>query len=111
MPSKKKKLETDYQSGLINRIEDLLLGCIILKNDSSYRQGIPDLTILWGPCWAILEVKASEDEPFQPNQEWYLERFNEMSFAACIYPQNEKEVLDALQRSLTVRWQALISQC
>ena len=41
-------LERDYQSHLIKRIKALLPGCVVLKNDSSYLQGIPDLVIFYG---------------------------------------------------------------
>ena len=44
-------------------------------------------------------LTRSANEPYQPNQEYYLEQFGQMSFAAMICPENEKDVLDALQRS------------
>ncbi len=93
-------LERDYQARLIRKLRRLFPGCIILKNDTDYLQGIPDLLILYGRNWAALEVKASEDAPEQPNQEYYVELMGEMSFAAFIYPEVEEEVLYALQRSL-----------
>jgi hypothetical protein len=88
-----------YQTYLINKFRRLFPGCIILKNDSEYMPGIPDLLILFRDRWAMLEVKASEDSSNQPNQEWYVEKLNEMSFASFIYPENEEEVLYDLQRS------------
>lgn len=93
------KRERDYQAGLIDRISMRFPGCFVLKNDEQYIQGIPDLTILYGAVWAVLEVKRSANEPFRPNQEYYLERLNDMGFAAVIYPENEVEVLDAIQRA------------
>ena len=93
------KSERDYQAVLIDRISMRFPGCFVLKNDEQYIQGIPDLTILYGAVWAVLEVKRSGNEPFRPNQEYYLERLNEMGFAAVIYPENEAEVLDAIQRA------------
>lgn len=91
--------ENAYQAKLIRKLKQLFPGCEILKNDSGYRQGILDLTILFGPFWAMLEVKRSEDAPLQPNQGYYVQKLNEMSFAAVIYPENEKEVLAALQEA------------
>lgn len=96
-------LERHYQRGLIKRIKELLPGCFVLKNDPNYIQGIPDLTILYRDRWALLEVKRSEAEYLkdqQPNQDWYVNRLNEMSFSAFIFPENEREVLDALQQAL-----------
>lgn len=92
--------ESDYQSRLIKVLRDMFPGCVILKNDPEYLQGIPDLLILYGDNWAALEVKAYADAPEQPNQDYYVDELNKMSFAAFIYPENEEEVLDALQRSL-----------
>jgi len=91
------KYERDYQPGLIERISMRFPGCYVLKNDEQYLPGIPDLTILYGSNWAVLEVKRSANEKYQPNQEWYLEELGRMSFTATIFPENEEEVLDALQ--------------
>lgn len=93
------KLERQFQSDLIKRIKRILPGCIILKNDPNYLQGIPDLTIFWGHRWATLEVKKSADAPLQPNQDYYVQTMNEMSFSRFIYPENEEEVLHELQQS------------
>lgn len=91
--------EAQYQRGLIERIERAFPGCLVLKNDSGYLQGIPDLLVLWGKHWAMLEVKAHADAPYQPNQEYYLDWCAAMSSAAVIFPENEEEVLSGLQRA------------
>jgi hypothetical protein len=96
-------LESVYQRKLIERLEDRFSGCLILKNDSSYRQGIPDLLVLYKDRWAMLEVKASERAGHQPNQDYYVDLMNEMSFAAFISPENEQVVLDDLQRAFEAR--------
>lgn len=93
-------LEREYQAKLIKKLRDLFPGCMILKNDSSYKQGVPDLIILFGDRWAMLEAKANEKSPYQPNQPYYVEMLNEMSFAAFIHPSNEQDVLSALQQAL-----------
>lgn len=99
------KLENEYKRGLKARIEDRFLDCIVLKNDEQMLQGIPDMTILWGSCYAVLEVKRSETASFRPNQEHYLNRVSEMGgIAFVIYPENETEVLDALQHAFKDRW-------
>lgn len=74
-------------------------GCIVLKNDPNYIQGIPDLSIFWNDKWAMLEVKKEADAPHQPNQDYYVNKANNMSFSRFIYPENKGEVLRELQQS------------
>ena len=97
------RLERDFQSRLIKELKEIFKGCIIMKNDSSYIQGIPDLLILYRDKWAALEVKKSEHAPHRPNQEYYVELMDEMSFASFIYPENKEEVLYELQQTLFCR--------
>ena len=92
-------LESKFQSRLIKRLRDMFPGCLVLKNDADYIQGIPDLTILHGKNWAILEDKASEDAKKRPNQKYYVDKANGMSFARFICPENEEEVLHELQQA------------
>ena len=96
-------LENEYQSKLIKKIKKLIPNSIVLKNDANYMQGIPDLTIFHGDKWAVLEVKKDKDSQHQPNQDYYVGKMNDMSFASFIYPENETEVLDALQRSFDIK--------
>ncbi len=93
-------LESKFQSELIKDLRDLFPGCVVLKNDSGYLQGVPDLLILHRDRWATLEVKRAEDSDRQPNQEYYVDLMNDMSFSAFVYPENKEEVLHALQRAL-----------
>ena len=91
--------ENKYQAKLIKKLEKMFPGCIIMKTNEQHRQGLPDLLILWRSCWAALEVKASILAPSQPNQTHYIEMLDDMSFAAFIHPENEEEVLSALQQA------------
>lgn len=95
--------ENEYAAALKKRIEALLPGCEILKNDANLRQGILDWTILHGKKWAMLEVKAHAKAKERPNQDYFLKKFAKMGFAAKIYPENEEEVLAALQKALAPR--------
>lgn len=97
------KKENEFQPDVIKEIKSRLPGCMVLKNDANYIQGIPDLTVLYKKKWAVLECKKSKDEPYRPNQKRYISKLNEMSFASVIYPENKEEVLNALQRSLQPR--------
>lgn len=91
--------ESEFQSKTIQRIKDMLPECVVLKNDPNYIQGIPDFIILHGPRWAALEFKKSWDSPVRPNQAHYVFKFDSMSFACFVFPENVEEVLRGLQRS------------
>lgn len=93
-------LESDFQRQLIRDLNFLFPGAIILKNDPTYIQGIPDLLILYKDRWGALECKASLKSRAQPNQEYYVSKLNSMSYAAFICPENRKEILDELRRAL-----------
>lgn len=93
------KLERDFQAGLIKELKSLFPGCIVMKNDSSYIQGIPDLLVLHNDKWASLEVKKSANAKKQPNQEYYVGRMNEMSFSSFISPENKEDVLRELRKT------------
>ena len=93
-------LESTYQNKLIKKIKKLLPKCIIHQNDPTRQQGVPDLVIFNGPRWAMLEVKISPTADIQPNQEYWVEAFDEMSYASFIFPENEEVVLNELQQAL-----------
>lgn len=92
-------LENKFQSKLIKEIKKLFPGCIVMKNDSSYIQGIPDLLVLYKDKWASLECKKTANARKQPNQEYYVGLMNKMSFARFISPENKEEILNELQQT------------
>ena len=95
-------LENKFQSKLIKELKKIFPGCIVMKNDSSYIQGIPDLLVLYKNKWASLEVKKSANASKRPNQQYYVDLMNKMSFARFISPENKKEVLDELRKTFKV---------
>lgn len=90
------KLESKFQKELIDEIKERYPGCITLKNDSGYIQGIPDWTILYEDKWAVLEAKKERGAHKQANQEYYVDKLNKMSFSRFIFPENKDEVLEDL---------------
>lgn len=96
-------LESSYQSKLIKKLKKEFPDCVVLKNDPTYIQGLPDLLILKDDKWAALEVKRSKDASHQPNQDYYISKMGKMSYASFIFPENEKEVLDDLRRSFKTK--------
>ena len=92
-------MERDFQAKLIRELKDRFSGCIVMKNDSGYIQGIPDLLVLFNDKWASLECKDNASAKRQPNQEYYVGRMNEMSFSQFICPENKEDVLHELQQA------------
>lgn len=81
--------------------------CIVVRLDSALLQGVPDMGILFeGGFWCFLEAKSSANADRQPNQEFYVQKLNDMCFAAFIFPENEEAVLDELQEEFEIYWAA-----
>ena len=91
--------ESRFQHKLITEIKERFPGSIVMKNDPNYIQGIPDLIILYNNKWASLETKKDKFASHQPNQDYYVDKMNEMSFSRFIFPENKEEVLNDLERS------------
>ena len=104
------KLERDFQPELIKDLKKMFPGCLVMKLDSSYIQGIPDLLILWKDRWAILECKKSANAEKQPNQPYYVDMLNAMSFARFIFPENKEEVLRELYEAFRSRRTTRVSK-
>lgn len=94
--------EIIYQRSLIRKLNLLFPGCFIMRNDPSQTQGILDILILFNDRWAMLETKKASTAAKQPNQEYYVDKFGEMSFASFISPQTEEQVLNDLQLAFGV---------
>lgn len=91
--------EAEFQRKLITEIKDRFQDCVVIKNDADYIQGIPDITVFWGNHWATLECKKSARASHRPNQDYYVDKMNRMSFSAFVYPENMEDVLDDMERS------------
>lgn len=92
-------LESKFQEKLVKDLKKMFPGCIVMKTDPGYLQGIPDLLILHKDKWAALECKRSAKANKQPNQDYYVGKLNDMSFSRFICPQNREEVLNELQQT------------
>lgn len=90
--------ESKFQSDLKKELQGMFPGCMITKLDSGDIQGIPDLLVLYKDKWAVLENKRSVKASHQPNQDYYVDKMNDMSFASFIYPENKDEVLAKLRK-------------
>ena len=88
------RLESGFQDRLVKKLKTILPGCMIFKMEQF--QGIPDLLILYKDNWFSLECKKSISAHHQPNQDYYVDLMNSMSFSRFICPENEQEVLDEI---------------
>ena len=95
------KLESGFQDRLIAEIKEMFPGCMVFKMDQI--QGIPDLLILYGKKWASLENKKSATAKHQPNQDYYVNLMNNMSFSRFIFPENKEEVLNDLRKAFSTK--------
>ena len=95
------KLESTFQKELMDEIREQYPGCVIIKNDPTYIQGFPDWTVFYGDKWAVLEAKREENASKQPNQKYYVDKLNGMSFSRFVYPENKEEVLKDLHMHFT----------
>lgn len=92
-------LENRFKTELIKELKLIFPGCVVIHLDATEIQGIPDILVLYKNKWAALEGKKSYNSPRQPNQEYWVDVLNSMSFAAFIFPENKNEVLYDLQQS------------
>ena len=91
--------ENKFQADLKKELRSRFPGCIVTKLDSADIQGIPDLLVLYKNKWAALEVKKSAAAPHRPNQDYYVEKMNDMSFSRFIYPENKEEIMNELHQT------------
>lgn len=101
--------ESKFEAELVEELLAQYPGAVILKNDSSFFQGIPDRLILYGPRWAAFEAKAYERARHRINQDYYVKLFNDMSYASFVYPENKETFLHELQQALRPRGSARLS--
>ena len=90
------KLESGFQDRLKEELKSIFPGCMIFKMDQV--QGIPDLLVLYKNKWASLENKKSANASRRPNQEYYVELMNKMSFSRFVFPENKDQVLKELKQ-------------
>ena len=91
-------LENRFKTNLIQDLKNLFPGCMVVHLDPNEIQGIPDLLVLYKDKWAALEGKKTVNASVRPNQEYYVNKMNDMSYASFIYPENKEEVLYEISR-------------
>lgn len=92
-----------YKAKLVKELERRFPGCVLLSKSPNDIQGFPDLLLLYEQKWAVLEVKAAMNSDRQPNQAYWVDLYDSMSFGSFIYPENEEEVLNELEQTFRAR--------
>lgn len=92
-------LENKFKTELIKDIKKTLPGSMVFHLDPTECQGIPDLLVLHNDKWAALEGKKNKDASHRPNQDYYVNEMNKMSYAAFVYPENKEVILNELQQT------------
>lgn len=95
--------ESAFERRVVSDIKSWNDNVLVLKNNASMIQGIPDRTVYFADKFAMLEFKKSKDAKHQPNQDWYIDKINSNGgFARFIYPENEEKTLADLKKFLEV---------
>lgn len=103
----RRALESRFQSSVKHELETKYPGCIVRKNPPGQENGFPDLVMYYGPIWAMFECKREKDARKRPNQKWWVERLDEMSFARLIFPENRERVMGELDEFIRGQSRAL----
>ena len=90
--------ESAFVTKFLDKIRKRYPEAIIMKNDANQIQGFPDWDIKHMDKWVSLEFKRSKNASKQPNQAYWVDTLNKMSYASFVYPENEEEVLYEIQR-------------
>ena len=74
-------------------------GCDVFKMRYA-PEGTPDRLFLKEGLWGMLEVKKSEDAPYRPRQKEKIAKYDKMSYARAVYPENWLEIQVELEMML-----------
>lgn len=89
-------LERNFQQKLIKELKNL--GFTVWKNqqNATTETARPDLLVLKGVFWGCLEVKKERLAKHRPLQDVKVLKYNQMSYAAFVYPENKDQIINQL---------------
>lgn len=96
-------LESAFERRLVRELQDRYPGAVVLKNNPNYIQGFPDRLLLVEDFWAAFDAKRERGSNRQPNQAYYIDKLDRMSFGMFVYPENEVEFLTRLDQAIERR--------
>ena len=89
--------ENEFQRKVIKRLKGTFPDCIVMKQDAKYKQGIPDLVVFYKDRYTMLECKKNATAKHQEQQDYYISKFNDWSYASFVYPENVDQVFEELK--------------
>lgn len=89
--------ESDFQAKVIKQLK--AMGLTVVKNQAGpgVPTGFPDITAFGEGIYFCLECKASARAKKQPRQDYWINKLNEWSYAAFIYPSNYDKVMSEIK--------------
>lgn len=89
--------ESDFQAKVIKQLK--AIGLAVVKNQAGpgVPTGFPDITAFGEGIYFCLECKASARAKKQPRQDYWVNKLNEWSYAAFIYPSNYDKVMSEIK--------------
>lgn len=96
-------LERKFKKKVIEELHDIYPGAVLIGLDPEEIQGIPDLLFLYGPFWGTFETKRNLFSPVRPNQAFWVDKMNRMSYSSFLFPENKNDVFQDLDKTLLGR--------
>lgn len=92
--------EAKFQKDIIAWVKKKGAICFKMTPGSGIPDGTPDYLCLKDGFWFMLEFKKSKTAKFRPGQKEALAKYNEMSYAVVVYPENAAEIKQELEEML-----------
>lgn len=93
-------LESEFKRKFKNMLEQSYPGCVLVDINPEQFRSFPDLLFLYDKFWATFEMKRTVGSAVRPNQPYWVEKLDNMSFSRFVEPGTAKEVLDDLARAI-----------
>ena len=92
--------EATFQKKFVSWLRQQGCVCFKMTPGTGIPTGTPDYLCLKDGFWFMVEFKASKTSKFRPGQKEALEKYNAMSYAVAVYPENEAEIKADLSQML-----------
>lgn len=92
--------EAKFQKGFVSWLRKHGCTCFKMTPGPGIPDGTPDYLCIKDGFWFMIEFKRSKTAKFRPGQQQALEKYNEMSYAVAVYPENEDKIKKELEQML-----------